>query len=165
MGEGTYKRWKTGQVKKAALAVIEQMERLASRNDNDFGDPKMERLGEKHQELSNELIRRGVLGSGDLYSPEHARKSKRKAAIHKAAKEPEPIVWLGTDRDFGDAVFKLHRKNLIRGKSWFDALKILATHFVDNDGNNFDPESIRESIRSRENREMKGGPGKGLEID
>jgi hypothetical protein len=110
-----------------------------------------------------ELAKRNALPSQDDEDSNQARKPE--PATRGAASGPEPIVWLGTDRDFGDAVFKLHRKNLIQGKNWLDALRILAAHFVDNEGNRFNPENIRESIRTREKREGKGGLGEGLKLD
>ena len=97
------------------------------------------------------------------YDSKQAR--KREAASRVVANTPEPITWLGTDRDFGDTIFKLHRKNLIRGKDWVDAVGIVGAHFVDKDGKKFNPENIRESIRIREKREMKGGPGEHLKLD
>jgi hypothetical protein len=90
--------------------------------------------------------------------------AKRRAQLEDAD-NTKPIVWLGNNRDFGDAVFKLYRKKLIQGKDWVDALRILGPHFVDKEGNRFNPENIRESIRVREKKEGKGGPGDGLKLD
>jgi hypothetical protein len=94
--------------------------------------------------------------------PRLPAKTRRKRG---AANGPEPMAWLGTKRDFGDLVFKLHRKNLIPGRNWVDALRIVGAHFVDNEGKGFKPENIRESIRVRGKREGKGGPGEGLKLD
>ena len=89
-------------------------------------------------------------------------KARRKSG---APNGPEPIAWLGSYRDFADLVFKLHRARLIQGKCWVDALRILAAHFVDTEGNTFNPENIRENVRTREMKEGKGGPGEGLKLD
>jgi len=114
-------------------------------------------------EIDDEATRRGGWDNLNRYDLKRAR--KREAGTSVAVKAPGPIAWHGTARDFGDAIFKLHKNGLIPGKQWADALRILSPHFVDKKGKEFKPDSIIESIRDRKRREEKGGPGEKLKLD
>jgi hypothetical protein len=60
-----------------------------------------------------------------------------------------PILWLGSDRDFGDVVLDLHQKGLIQARSKTDALEKLSAHFIRKNGKQFNARSILQNLSNR----------------
>ncbi len=68
----------------------------------------------------------------------------------------DPIVWLGTQREFGDAILDLFRRHCIRAKSERKAVEIATRHFVDETGRRFSAASVLQNLRNRREYEGKG---------
>jgi len=81
------------------------------------------------------------------------------------ARARKNLAWHGNGRDLGDLAFKLFQKRLMPGRVWTDVLNDLCFLFIGPDGEEFNVNKIKNSIQQRQDKEQKGGPGKGLKLD
>lgn len=95
------------------------------------------------------------------------RKTKQIAEIKKfmakatgrTAEEASPITWLSTAREFGDWIIRAYDQGQLKATSRMDALRKVAGHFVSKEGKRFDPRSVWQNRKNREDYENPSKPG------
>ena len=81
-------------------------------------------------------------------------REKRGALTQQA--NPQPITWLGTEREFGELFRKLHKDGQIAATSPTDALRSAAEHFKGKGGKTFNARNILQSLKNKDDYEASG---------
>jgi hypothetical protein len=111
--------------------------------------------------IINRLFREGSIEGKDT------RDALRRARDHFAVAGKErrttksgPLVWLKSQRAWGDEILKFYRACSIQATSQMNALDQAAKHFVRKNRESFNPRSVWQSIRNREEYQnpTKAGP-------
>ncbi len=85
------------------------------------------------------------------------------AEIPSPKEQPEPIVWLGTARAWGDMVLRAYNEHLIKASSPLNALERAAEHYVRQEPGKpakpFNPRAVWQSLKNRDDFQDPTKPG------
>ncbi len=85
-----------------------------------------------------------------MIKAQHLSEVEAEIAEIRSPTEPvEPIQWKGTARAWGLWVQEAFDQGQVNAKSLDDALKQTAKHFVDKDGHEFKPRSVRSNLYNK----------------